>query len=506
MIVGYINGKVWIEKNKFKEAFIVKNKKITFVGTTKEILERKPNKIVDLKRKVVLPGLMDSHIHFLFAAKYDSYVNLSKAKNHQELINILIDFNQKNQVKENDVLIGYDWDETQFQEKKRFSKELLDYYFPNISVFLWKKSYHSAIANTHALKRLNIFYPNAFYEKSYIELDQNNMPTGFLKEKICYKSDVLISNEQIKKQKNNFLKWIKIANQLGITGIFTCDLRNDNWENDFNIFEELNNKNQISLEIAHQLWLTEEKWQHDFLNKIGNLKIKKDNHKLRAIKVFADGTFSNNTVNLKHLNKKDNLFIDENNFYKFVKKINDKNLSVVVHSIGNLTSDIVVNNFIKADPYNKNRNGLIHSDVLDDELINLIKKHNINLSLQPCFLELDTEQNLNVKKLPLKKLFNQNIKVSFGTDWKVCDLNPWKNIYWAVNHPDKNSRIKIYQAIEAYTLGTANYMKIDDKVGIIKKGYFANFIVLKNNIFKMNKKNIKNVKVLSTYFRGKLVT
>ncbi|WP_033160963.1 amidohydrolase [[Mycoplasma] collis] len=502
---AYINGKIWIEKNNFKQAFIVKGQKIFFVGTNEEVLSYKLKTIIDLNKKLVLPGLMDSHVHFYFAAKYDSYLDLSQVKNHKELIEQILKFQKKHNFKEDDVLIGYDWHETQFEEKTIFSKDLLDEHFPNISIFLWRKSYHSAFANTHALKRLGIYYKNAKYEKSYIELDDNKMPTGFLKEKICYKVDDLISEERNIQYKKDFLKSIKLANNLGITGIFTCDLRNDNWKKDLKTFEEINNKNKLSLEVAHQLWLTEDKWLDDFLVKLPSVKLKKNNHKLRAIKVFADGVFTNNTINLKNENKIDHLFIDKDNFSNFVKKINSHNLSVVSHSIGDLTSEIVVKNYAKSDKNNINRNGLIHSDVMNDELINLIKKNNIYLSLQPCFLNKDMNLENNLEISPYKKMFKNKLNISFGTDWKVCDLNPWKNIFWAINHPIKEHRIKLYQALEAYTLGTAKYMKIDNKVGKIEKNYYANFIILEKNIFKINKKDISDAKVIATFFRGKKV-
>ncbi|VEU59179.1 amidohydrolase [Mesomycoplasma neurolyticum] len=505
-MIAYINGKIWIEKNIFQEAFIVKGKKIIFVGQTKDALEFKPKTIIDLNKKLVIPGLMDSHVHFYFGAKYESYLDLSKIKNHKDLINELLVFNKKHNFKNDDVLIGYDWDEEQFEEKKMISKKYLDDHFPNLSVFLWRKSYHSAFANTHALKRLGIYHKNATYEKSYIELGEDKMPTGFLKEKICYKVDALISAERNIQYQKDFIKWVKKANNFGITGIFTCDLRNENWEFDLNVFEKLNNKNKLSLEISHQMWLTEEKWINNFLAKIQHIKLKKNNHQIRAIKVFADGTFSNNTLNLKTTNSLDNLFIDKEKFYEFVKKINSYNLSVVTHSIGDLTSEVVIKNYAMNDHSNLMRNGLIHSDVMNKKLVKLIKNHNIYLSLQPCFLKENYFFNDKMEISPYKTLVKNKINISFGTDWKVCDLNPWCNIHLAINHPNPKQKIKLWQALEAYTLGTAKYMNIDDKVGKIAKNYYANFIILEKDIFRNHKKNIHKTIVLSTYFRGKKVS
>ncbi|QJB71315.1 amidohydrolase [Mycoplasma sp. 1654_15] len=502
MTTAFINGKVWIKNNKFKQAFLIKNEKFKKIGTNEEILNLKYDKIVDLNNQVVIPGFIDTHIHFYFAAKYERYLDLSKAKNHQQVIDLIRNYLLKNKVEKDDLLIGYDWFEDQFEEKYMFRREELDKYFPDISIFLWRRSYHSGLANTNTLKRLNIFYKNATYEDSFIELDQNGWPTGYLQEKIIYKTDLLISDASLEKEKKLLIKWAKKANGLGITGIYTCDLRNENWYRDFQIYEQLNNKNLLNLEIYHQLWMTDQKYRDEFLNSFSTLKIKKNNHKFQAIKLFADGGLNRKIL---YLNKFDTpVFLDENSLSSLILKVNSKNLATVVHASSHIAGKIVAKAIIKADKKNKLRNGIIHGTIIDDELLNLLSEFPINVSVQPCFLNM-YPKNSQLPLVRLKDLYENKVNVSLGTDWKVCDLNPWKNIYSALTHFHKKQRITLEQALELYTTKSAQYINQEKKMGKIATNYWANFVVLNQDIFSVSTKDIKKTKASQTYFRGKRV-
>ncbi|UVT32572.1 amidohydrolase [Mesomycoplasma hyorhinis] len=502
MKTAFINAKVWIKKKYFAQAFVIEKEKFLKIGTNEEILKEKFDHLIDLNNQVVIPGLIDTHIHFYFAAKYERYLDLSKAKSHKEAIDLIKKYLQKNKIEKDDLLIGYDWFEDQFIEKSMFRREELDKHFPDVSIFLWRRSYHSGLANTNTLKRLNIFYQNATYEDSFIELDDAGWPTGYLQEKIIYKTDSLISNASIEKEKKLLVKWAKKANQLGITGIYTCDLRNENWYRDFLIYEQLNNQNLLNLEIYHQLWMTDQHYRNQFLNSYSALKIKKNNHNLKAIKLFADGGLNRKILHLKDFDTP--AFLEENSLAKLIVEINQKKLATVVHASSHIAGKIVAKAIIKADKENKFRNGIIHGTIIDDELLDLLSKYPINVSLQPCFLQMYPKES-QLPLLRLRDLNKNKVKASLGTDWKVCDLNPWKNIYSALSHFHKKQRITLDQALKMYTINSAQYLGQEKKMGKIAANYYANFLVLNQDIFSIKTKQIKKTKPTQTWFRGKRV-
>ncbi len=112
-----------------------------------------------------------------------------------------------------------------------------------------------------------------------------------------------------------------------------------------------------------------------------------------------------------------------------------------------------------------------------------------------------------------KTLLNNKTMLAFGTDWDVAPLNPLESIYAAVTRrtlDNKNpngwvpgEKITVKEAIKCYT-GNAAYAGFqEDRLGILKTGMLADFIVLDKNIFEINPVDIKNVKVIRTVVGGK---
>ena len=65
--------------------------------------------------------------------------------------------------------------------------------------------------------------------------------------------------------------------------------------------------------------------------------------------------------------------------------------------------------------------------------------------------------------------------------------------------------MSVKEAIDSYTIEGAYASFEEDKKGKIQKGMLADFVVLNENPFEIEKTKIKNIKVLQTYVDGKLV-
>ena len=112
-------------------------------------------------------------------------------------------------------------------------------------------------------------------------------------------------------------------------------------------------------------------------------------------------------------------------------------------------------------------------------------------------------------------MIGKNIHQSFSSDAPVVSFNPFEAIQSAVTRnristpledphlPEE--AIDIYSAIDAYTIEGAYASFDEDKIGRLKEGYLADFIILNEDIFTTSKEEIKNIHVLSTYVDGKRV-
>jgi hypothetical protein len=102
-----------------------------------------------------------------------------------------------------------------------------------------------------------------------------------------------------------------------------------------------------------------------------------------------------------------------------------------------------------------------------------------------------------------------------GTDWFVAPLDPMQTIYAAVTratldgkHPGgwyPEQKLTVEETVEAYTFGSAYAEFQDDVKGSIERGKLADFVILSDDIFQIQKEAIKDVKVVKTVVGGKVV-
>ncbi|HZU44526.1 MAG TPA: amidohydrolase family protein, partial [Terriglobales bacterium] len=114
-----------------------------------------------------------------------------------------------------------------------------------------------------------------------------------------------------------------------------------------------------------------------------------------------------------------------------------------------------------------------------------------------------------------RTFLDHGVRLAFGTDWDVAPLNPLLTIYAAVTratldgkNPDgwvPEQKLKVPEAVEAYTMGSA-YAEFQDKVkGSVAPGKLADMVILSDDIFTIDPKLIRDVTVERTIVGGKIV-
>ena len=154
------NGKIITVDADFRisEAIAIRGDTIVAVGSNDEIraYASSDTRVTDLDGKSVIPGLIDSHVHFIRASRFwDMEARLDGVQRHSAALTILRD----KSLSANDgdwVLCIGGWIEDQFEDEKRgFTREELDEVAPDNPVFL-QVDYSHAYVNTFALQKLGI--------------------------------------------------------------------------------------------------------------------------------------------------------------------------------------------------------------------------------------------------------------------------------------------------------------------------------------------------------------
>ncbi len=176
------NGKIVTVDDRFTivQAVAIKGERIIAVGTNADIRKRagKDTKVIDLKGRTVIPGLIDNHAHFIRAAEHwHQEMRLDGVTSRKQALKMLAERVRTARPGDWIVTLG-GWAEEQFTDDPRgFPLEELDRIAPNNPVVLQAVYIHSYL-NGAALKAAKIDEKTPNPPGGKIEKDASGKPTG----------------------------------------------------------------------------------------------------------------------------------------------------------------------------------------------------------------------------------------------------------------------------------------------------------------------------------------
>lgn len=513
----FYNGKIYLGNKKFAYGFEVKDNIFTKIFIDKKEIDfSKYKSLIDLKKKLVLPSLIDTHSHLLLEARKRNNIDLKGIRDFNKISNIIkakIDNSKKLICLEN-------LEPNKLLNNVIVNRILLDKINDKIPIFIFSSDLHSCFLNTKALQFLDIFEKGVKSKYgNLIELDNNNLPNGIIREKACqHIRDKIYDFYNLESDFNGLKKVSDELLSLGISSVLTCDI----FEQKKDYLTDLYKKfldDKYGLQIYHQIVFYDFNKLEKYLEEIKNDFI---DSKIKDIKIFNDGSLLSKTAFLSHPYLGSNS-CGINNYSlselkQFINIANKYHKQLAIHSIGDKSSSDCIDAIVDDNPLNINRHKLIHFQFFNKDLINKVKKSKILLSIQPSFYEDDflvinslANSKLIKSSYYFNKCFdNQKNNISFSSDAPVTSYNPWLNIFYALHGnykkgiKDNKRAFDIYDAIKCYTENGTYSIFEENKVGKIKKNYLANFIVLNQDIFKLSKyEKLIKTKVIFHYINGK---
>lgn len=162
----YTGGNIITIKDKqpLVQAVAAKHGLIYDVGSNEQVLKLKgPNtKVVALEGKTLVPGFIDAHSHFAGVGTQSIVANLLPApdgpvNNISDLQNALKDFHKNSPIAKNyNVIIGFNYDDSQLEEKRHPNRHDLDAVSTEFPVVVMHQSGHLGAYNTKALEMMGV--------------------------------------------------------------------------------------------------------------------------------------------------------------------------------------------------------------------------------------------------------------------------------------------------------------------------------------------------------------
>ncbi len=489
------------------EAIGIKDGRIVSVGTSKEVEANagESKKIMDLTGKTVLPGFIDSHAHPMGTGKNRLGVDMSSVKTIRDALDRI----QKRVEKtaEGNLIFCPDYNRQQVAEKRYPTRQELDGVSSKHPIWIQHYDGHYSQVNSLAI---NLLHFQAGMEG--VETDANGEITGLIMDPASARPLSGGDNFTDPDLAMEALTLVtKEAASVGITTLFA----KEGLENAAFI---LKNLDKIPVRIRPMVFpgfgsasvddVINSQWLGEHICVCNLTDGSVEGRTAALYEPYADDP---TTLGMLH-------HTDEE-FYSFVEKVHKAGCQLSIHAESERAIDQVLWAFEKVlekYPRKDHRHRIEHFEIVTQKQIKRVARLGVALGMQPMFIiecegpNLDYYRSLlgeeRVRRTQmLRSILNEEILVSGGSDTPVTRMNPLGGISACVNHPLKEQRIDVYEAIEMFTINGAKIGFEEDEKGSIEAGKLADLVVLSDDPYRVPKEAIGDIKVEMTIVGGKVV-
>ena len=380
------NATIYTVNEKFDtaQAMAIRDGKILAIGSNDEILkEFEGDEMKNAEGKIIFPGFIDAHAHFVGYGFGLQQVNLNGTNSWQECIDRISIFVKERNIKNGDWILGGGWDQNDWAIQQFPTKELLDANFPNNPISLERVDGHASVVNQVALNLGNV--------------KPNQTITGGIVETINGKlTGILIDNARTfilppPASKESYTKALKEAQQncfaMGLTTIVDCGLN----KKDVDIIDALQKEGILKMKL--NIMLSDDSINYAYYLKNGPYKT--DRLNVNGFKLYADGALGSRGACLLHpYSDKPNwqgfLLKDRSYFEKVLPLIYSSKFQANTHAIGDSANRMILQLYgtlLKGK--NDRRWRIEHAQVINENDFNLFGVNSIVPSVQPTHATSD---------------------------------------------------------------------------------------------------------------------
>jgi predicted amidohydrolase YtcJ len=486
------------------EALVVRGGRIVAIGSWEDIEERAQGlEPLDLSGKTVVPGLIDTHAHFLWTALSLAALDVSPAEDHDKLREIVTGAVADVAPGEPVLAMGF----TEYAlDTAQFSPiiDVLDKAAPENPICLIGVTGHASAANTQALELMGFSK-----DTSGVMLDPSGSPNGLLAGDANNRAFTLFGEHYGTEDKAAELVAyaVKKAHSVGLTTIHALEggVGGDN-EGAEDLLEAM-----PSLPLRFVFWyqiMDVERVLGLGLPRIGGC-------------ILLDGDVGPHTAALTepYVDEPDNcgpLYHTQEEIDAFVLEAHKAGVQIAMHAVGDAAVEQALNAYeaaLEAHPREDHRHRIEHCEVISEEQVQRAEQLGVALAIQPPFNHywhhttyyptLGYERAW--KADPVGSLIRPGLLVAGGSDSTVTPLGPLIGVHAAVNHSNPAERISVYQALKLYTVDAARIAFEEEAKGSLEVGKLGDITVLGDDPFEIDPRRIIDIPVEKTIIGGEVV-
>lgn len=546
--IALVNGKIITvdAADSVAEAVAVKDGRIVAVGSSAEIeaLVGASTQRIDLGGRAATPGLLDAHAHFGNGGATRLFVLDLSYPEVASVADVVDEVAERvEQAEPGEWIRGRGWDEGKFEELRYVLAADLDAVAPENPVWLTHTMGHYGAANSLALELAGVTRATPDPPGGSIDHDADGNPTGVLKERAQGLVSGLIPPLSPEQVRDGMRDLSQAFNAEGMTGLKDPGIGQATWD----AYADVLADGDLTVRVF-TLWrsrgdLSDAQALAERIAPFTKPYESTGDDRLISggIKLAIDGSGGARTAWLHDDWNRDFDQVDTGNrgypveepelIRDKIRLFHDAGLHVSTHSIGDRGIDWVVDSYamaLEANPRSGLRHGIIHANIPTDHAIDTMAR-----------LEREFDAGYPEPSPPFMWWIGDTYAGNFGPS-RALRLNPFatfveKGIPWAsasdfsvtpfearyglwasvaretllgvygTNPYGMDESVDIRTALRSYTIWSARQMFLEDEIGSIEVGKYADIAVWDRDPYTVPTADIKDMVCEITLFDGRIV-
>lgn len=523
----FYNGEIMtLEKEgEYVDAVLVEDGFIKAIGSVAALKETANDaELMDLEGKVMMPSFIDPHSHFASIGMSSKTCDLVNANNFDDIVNTMKAYIEENNIPEGAVVSGTNYDHNFLAEQKSPTKDVLDRISTKHMITISHASGHMGVVNSLVIEKLGLTKDSEFGQGGlYCKDEATGELNGIMEENAFFAARGLQKMPSPEQMMELILEGQKVYIQNGITtvqngGCVPMQMA---------ALAKLAMDDRFTLDVVNYMMILNttpadmEKYKMFHKKYVNHLKI-------GGYKLFLDGSPQCKTAWMSKPYEGETeycgypILTDEQALVQVQRAVDD-DFQLLTHCNGDQASEQLVSAYTKAVDTNNNKANLrpvmIHSQTVRKDQLERMKE----IGMMPSIFVAHTYywgdihvQNMGEERgnniSPARTALDLGHIINFHQDSPVLKPNMIETIWAAVNRISRrgkvigaHQRVSVYEALRACTYGGAYEYFEEDIKGTIAVGKMADFVVLDKNPLKVDKMDIKNIKVLKTIKEGNVI-
>ena len=515
-----VNARIWSDgMDGFATFAAVRDGRFVHVGEPDMSLVGPETDTIDASGHVVIPGLIDSHVHMLGGGRQLSRLQLRDAMSKDEFVEMVATWAER--LPEDGWILGGRWSTESWDSVEQPTRDWIDEASGGRPAYLPRMDGHSALVNSRALELAGITAAGPEDPVGGV-IDRDpatGEPTGILRESAMGLVSRLVPARSETDDLSALRLAIRYANAHGITAV--CDIPGFG---ELSIYERLAEEEPP---MRMYLYPVAEDWAAATA-RVAGLQLLPGVIEVRGFKAYLDGSLGSRTAAMREpfLNNPPEqegwagLFregVEDGTFRRNLIAARNAHRQPIAHAIGDEANHVLLDTLeeVYGDELASARARSEHAQHLLSEDIARFGELGVIASMQPYHKADDgryAEDYIGEARCEhsyaFRSLLDAGATVCFGSDWPVVTIDPWEGVKAAVTGETLDGRawqmqecISVEEALRCYTSRAAWAAFAEDEIGRIAPGMRADFVLLSADPF-ADGADLGGIKPLIVYVGG----